>query len=41
MELWDIYDANRIRTDEVMVRGDKMKEGHYHLVVHVCIFNTE
>ncbi|HCW72605.1 MAG TPA: NUDIX hydrolase [Clostridiaceae bacterium] len=41
MELWDIYDANRIRTDELMVRGEVMKEGHFHLVVHVCIFNTE
>ncbi|WP_099204920.1 NUDIX hydrolase [Scatolibacter rhodanostii] len=41
MELWDIYDADRNRTGRVMVRGDAFKEGDYHLVVHVCIFNQK
>lgn len=41
MEIWDTYDKNRIRTEERMFRGDSFKDGHYHLIVHVCIFSTE
>ena len=41
MELWDIYDMNRAKTGETMVRGHEFKDGCYHLVVHVCIFNKE
>lgn len=39
MELWDIYDKNRIKTGETMERG-KIPEGAYHLVVHICLFNS-
>lgn len=38
MEYWDIYDIERSRT-WTMVRGEPFREGDYHLVVHVCIFN--
>jgi len=41
MELWDVYDKDRILTGETMVRGDKAENGAYHLVVHVCIFNSK
>ena len=41
MELWDIYDENRTRTSKTMVRGEPIKDGDYHLVVHVCIFNSK
>lgn len=41
MELWDIYDKNRIPTGRSMVRGDLIKDGDYHLVVHICIFNDK
>ncbi|MBP1547977.1 MAG: NUDIX domain-containing protein [Oscillospiraceae bacterium] len=41
MELWDIYDENRIKTGRTMKRGDPFKKGDYHLVVHVCIFNSK
>lgn len=41
MEIWDIYDKDRIKTGETMVRGSKFKEDTYHMVVHVCIFNLE
>lgn len=41
MELWDIYDRDRIRTGKTMERGSPYPEGAYHLVVHVCIFNTK
>ncbi|WP_270660208.1 NUDIX hydrolase [Paraclostridium bifermentans] len=41
MEIWDLYDKDRIKTGETMVRGSKFKENTYHLVVHVCIFNLK
>lgn len=41
MEIWDIYDKDRIKTGETMLRGSKFKENAYHIVVHVCIFNLE
>ncbi|MBN2797470.1 MAG: NUDIX domain-containing protein [Clostridia bacterium] len=41
MEIWDIYDENRIKKDKTMVRGHQVEAGDYHLVVHVCIFNEK
>lgn len=41
MEILDLYDKDRIKTGETMVRGSQFKENTYHLVVHVCIFNLE
>lgn len=40
MELFDLYDENRIITGKTIVRGAKMPEGLFHIVVHVCIFNS-
>ncbi len=39
-ETWDVYDIDRIKTGETAVRGEKMTAGRYHMVVHVCIFNS-
>lgn len=44
MELWDIYDIDRVRTGRVAQRGKPASEGglgedEYHLVVHICVFN--
>lgn len=39
MELLDIYDIDRNKTNKRIQRGDVLLEGSYHLVVHVCIFN--
>lgn len=41
MELWDLYDENRQVTGETMVRGDTVPAGRYHLVVHICVFNSK
>ena len=41
MELWDLYDENRIKLGRTMVRGDKQPEGGYRIVVHACIFNSK
>lgn len=40
MERWDLYDLNRQKTNETMIRGDVMPAGRYHIVVHVCIINS-
>lgn len=40
MELWDVYDINRNKTNRTWVRGEKLQPGNFHLVVHVCIFNS-
>ena len=40
MELWDVYDKDRNKTGRTMVRGSAFQEGDYHLVVHICIFNS-
>ncbi len=40
-EMWDIYDENRNLTGKLHRRGEPMKSGEYHLVVHVCIFNSK
>jgi isopentenyldiphosphate isomerase len=40
MELWDLYDINRNKTNKTMVRGEPFEKNNYHLVVHVCIFNS-
>jgi isopentenyldiphosphate isomerase len=40
MELWDVYDINRNKTNRTWVRGEKLQTGDFHLVVHVCIFNS-
>jgi len=39
VEIWDIYDENRNLTGRTMIRGSEVKEGEFHLVIHVCIFN--
>ena len=41
MELFDLYTAEREKTGRTMVRGEKVPEGCYRLVVHVCIFDAE
>lgn len=43
MEVWDIYDENRVNTGRTITRDKQkdIKEGEYGLVVHVAIFNTE
>lgn len=40
MELWDIYDENRIKTNRTHERGKEMAEGDYHIIVNVWIRNS-
>ena len=41
MELWDIYDKDRMKTGKTMVRGSEFAPDSYHMVVHVCVFNSK
>ncbi len=41
MELWDLYTENRELTGKVHIRGEKLPENMYHLVVHVWIKNSK
>ncbi|MBT2692691.1 bifunctional NUDIX hydrolase family protein/GNAT family N-acetyltransferase [Bacillus sp. ISL-55] len=41
MELWNVYDRYRHMTDRIHKRGEEMKAGDYHLVVHVWIINDD
>lgn len=39
MEYWDIYDKDKKKTGKLMKRGERLKEGEYHLIVHIWIKN--
>ena len=41
METRDIYDINRLPTGLTAVRGEALPAGLYHMVIHICIFNSE
>jgi isopentenyldiphosphate isomerase len=41
MEYWDVYDVERIKTGRTIIRGEAFQPGDLHLVVHVCLFNSE
>ena len=40
-EIWDVYDRERNLTGQTHRRGDPLAPGEYHLVVHICIFNSQ
>lgn len=40
-EYWDIYTKDRTKTGRFILRGEKKQKGEYHMVVHVCIFNSK
>lgn len=41
MEILDLYDRERIKTNKTYQRGTAQPKGYYRLVVHVCIFNSK
>jgi len=40
-ELWDVYDAERRLTGKLHRRGDFLRKGEYHLVVHIWLLNSK
>lgn len=41
MELWDLYDGAGRLTGHTIRRGEPLPAGEYHLVVHVCLFDSQ
>lgn len=39
MEVWDVYDKDRNKTDRTHVRENPLAVGDYHIVVHIWIKN--
>ena len=39
-EIIDLYTVDRIPTGRTWVRGEKLPQDTYRLVVHICIFNS-
>ncbi|MBR0374746.1 MAG: NUDIX domain-containing protein [Mogibacterium sp.] len=40
-EIIDLYDVDRVPTGQTAVRGERLPEGTYRMVIHVCIFNSK
>ncbi|MGO1044131.1 NUDIX domain-containing protein [Clostridioides difficile] len=40
MELWDLYNADGIKTGNVIERDNPIEEGYYHLAVEVWIVDS-
>lgn len=41
MEIWDVYNKDRVKTGRTHKRGEPMEEGDYHLIVHIWIINDK
>ena len=41
MERWDVYDIDRNKTGRIIQRGEKLPEGGFHLVVHICVIGSD
>ncbi len=39
-EVFDLYTADRVKTNRTVFRGEPIPVGLYHLVVHICIFDS-
>lgn len=40
MEIWDVYDRDRVKTGKTVIRGEVLPKGAYHIVVHIAIMNS-
>ncbi|MCL2007500.1 MAG: NUDIX domain-containing protein [Treponema sp.] len=41
MEYWDLYTRDRIKLNKVLLRGDEIPEGEYHIVLNIWIINDK
>jgi isopentenyldiphosphate isomerase len=41
MEKWDLYAADRTKISKQAIRGEDFASNEFHLVIHVCIFNSK
>lgn len=40
-ELWDIYDRNRTSLGKTHIRGEKLPEGEFHIIVNILSVNND
>ena len=38
-EIWELYTQDRVKTNQKMMRSEKIPSHLYHLAVHICLFN--
>mgnify|MGYP004569979413 FL=1 len=41
MEIWDLYDENLNKTGNVVIRGNEIPDGFYHLALEIWIINSQ
>lgn len=41
MEIWDLLDSEGNKTGRTIIRGQELRDGEYHLVVHIWILNDK
>ena len=41
MELWDAYNENELKLDVNLIRGEKIPEGLFHVVVEVIVLHED
>lgn len=41
LEVFDLYDKDRQKTDKTMLRGSSLPDGLYRMVVHAALFGTD
>ena len=41
MEIFDLYTKDRVKTGDTILRGTKVPDGKYRLVVHIAVFNDK
>lgn len=41
MELWDAYNENELKLDVDLIRGEKIPEGLFHVVVEVIVLHED
>ncbi len=39
LELLDLYDETRMKTGKTIARGEKVPDGYFRMVIHVCIIH--
>lgn len=40
VELWDVYNPERLKTGRTAIRGQALGDGEYHIVVHIWVVNS-
>ena len=41
MEIWDLYDEKLNRTGDVVIKGNEIPNGFYHLALEIWIINSK